>query len=317
MTLGIRLKWSSPSTRHTHTYCRALSSRAVTTCFYDSDLLRLAFEHPTSRLRGERSNPLRHRRGWFRTDLVSIFKWWQGSLNKPMRAIISPHKQPLPFLCAPRLEYSLKVQVCSKSPHQQGVARPSPCNNDLLAIQASSMRLTWVYNAPTIWTSCSIRQFCAFMVFYLLYSLLGTTKCCCGLGLSAYMYIWICLLLRSPCRKNYLPLRLLSGKVCIQLAKVRPWTFQSPPPPPLYILHAYLPPQMSCRLLEGGRIILSSNLSSMSGVWSWSKTWTIFAICTTVSSRVPIWPVPTAPTCNLWGSENVAKPILFFLIQNS
>lgn len=35
-----------------------------------------------------------------------------------MRAIISPHKQPLPFLCAPRLEYSLKVQVCSKSPHQ-------------------------------------------------------------------------------------------------------------------------------------------------------------------------------------------------------
>ena len=100
--------------------------------------------------------------------------------------------------------------------------------------------------------------------------------------------IYLHMLLLSPCRKNYLPLRLLSGKVCIQLAKVRPWTFQSPSPPPLYILHAYLPPQMSCRLLEGGRIILSSNLSSMSGVWSWSKTWTIFAICTTVSSRVPI-----------------------------
>ena len=40
-----------------------IASRAVTTCFYDSSLLRLGFEHPTFRLRGQRSNPLRHRRG--------------------------------------------------------------------------------------------------------------------------------------------------------------------------------------------------------------------------------------------------------------
>ena len=35
----------------THTYCRAFSSWAVITCFYDFDLSRLGFEHPTFRLR--------------------------------------------------------------------------------------------------------------------------------------------------------------------------------------------------------------------------------------------------------------------------
>ena len=50
-THGIRLYWSSPRTRDTHTYCRTLSSGAVTTCFYDSGLSRLGFEHPTFRLR--------------------------------------------------------------------------------------------------------------------------------------------------------------------------------------------------------------------------------------------------------------------------
>ena len=54
---------SSPRTRETHTYCRACCSGAVTTCFNDIGLLRLGFEHPTFRLRGERSIPLRHRRG--------------------------------------------------------------------------------------------------------------------------------------------------------------------------------------------------------------------------------------------------------------
>ena len=34
-----------------HTYCRAFSGVAVTTCFYDLGLLRLGFEHPTFRLR--------------------------------------------------------------------------------------------------------------------------------------------------------------------------------------------------------------------------------------------------------------------------
>ena len=35
VTRGIRLLWSSPRTRDTQTYCRALGSGAVTTCFYD------------------------------------------------------------------------------------------------------------------------------------------------------------------------------------------------------------------------------------------------------------------------------------------
>ena len=48
----------------THTYCQAFSSGAVTTCFYDLGLSRLGFEHPTFRLRGQRSSLLRHRRGF-------------------------------------------------------------------------------------------------------------------------------------------------------------------------------------------------------------------------------------------------------------
>ena len=38
VTKGIRLQWSFPRTRDTHTYCRALSSGAVTICFYDLGL---------------------------------------------------------------------------------------------------------------------------------------------------------------------------------------------------------------------------------------------------------------------------------------
>ena len=63
VTRGIRLYWSSPRTRDTHTYCRASGSGAVTTCFYDLRLPRPGFKHPTFRLRGERSILLRHRRG--------------------------------------------------------------------------------------------------------------------------------------------------------------------------------------------------------------------------------------------------------------
>ena len=47
----------------THTHCQSSDSGAVTTCFYDLGLPRLGFEHPTFRLRGERSNPLCHRCG--------------------------------------------------------------------------------------------------------------------------------------------------------------------------------------------------------------------------------------------------------------
>ena len=41
---GHSLKWSFPRTRDTHA------------CYYDLNLSRLGFEHPTIRLRGERSN---------------------------------------------------------------------------------------------------------------------------------------------------------------------------------------------------------------------------------------------------------------------
>ena len=40
----------------------SLYNGAVTTCFNDLGLSRLGFEHPNFRLRGELSNPLRHRR---------------------------------------------------------------------------------------------------------------------------------------------------------------------------------------------------------------------------------------------------------------
>ena len=36
----------------------------VTTCFYKLRFVALGIEHPTFRLRGQRSNPLRHRRGF-------------------------------------------------------------------------------------------------------------------------------------------------------------------------------------------------------------------------------------------------------------
>ena len=49
--------------RDTHTYCRAFDTAAVSTCFYDLGLSLLKFEHQIFRLRGERSNPLRHRCG--------------------------------------------------------------------------------------------------------------------------------------------------------------------------------------------------------------------------------------------------------------
>ena len=50
---------------HLHLHL-AFGSAAVTTCFNDLGLSRLGFEHPTFRLRGKRSNLLRHR------DLFSI-----------------------------------------------------------------------------------------------------------------------------------------------------------------------------------------------------------------------------------------------------
>ena len=77
-TQDIRLYWSSPRTRDTHTYYRAFSSGAVTTCFYKLGLSRLRFEHTTFRLRDQRSYPLRHRRGhqgWRRSSIWLIVPW--------------------------------------------------------------------------------------------------------------------------------------------------------------------------------------------------------------------------------------------------
>ena len=46
LTKSHRLWWSFLRTRDTHTYCRAFSSGAVTTWFYDLVLSWLGFEHP-------------------------------------------------------------------------------------------------------------------------------------------------------------------------------------------------------------------------------------------------------------------------------
>ena len=43
-------------------------------CFYDLSLSRLGFENPTLRLRGGRSNPLRHRSGCFKMEISSCSK---------------------------------------------------------------------------------------------------------------------------------------------------------------------------------------------------------------------------------------------------
>ena len=66
------LLWQGASVYHgllrgpvIHTYCRAFSTGAVTTRFYDLGLSRLGFEHQTFCLRDQRSNPLHHRRGLF------------------------------------------------------------------------------------------------------------------------------------------------------------------------------------------------------------------------------------------------------------
>ena len=64
------IRCSSPRTRGTQTCRRAFGSRTVTTCFNDLGLSGLEFQHPLFRLRGERSIPLRHRRG----PLVEIVK---------------------------------------------------------------------------------------------------------------------------------------------------------------------------------------------------------------------------------------------------
>ena len=53
----------STVTRDTHTNCRAFSSGAVTTCFYDLSLSQLGFKHPTLRLWVQCSNLLFHRCG--------------------------------------------------------------------------------------------------------------------------------------------------------------------------------------------------------------------------------------------------------------
>ena len=52
---------SSPRTRYIHTCCRAFGSGTVTTCYGDLGPSGLGFEHPTFRMRVERSYRLDHR----------------------------------------------------------------------------------------------------------------------------------------------------------------------------------------------------------------------------------------------------------------
>ena len=68
VTRGICLWVSSTRIRDTRTYC----SGAVTTCFYDFGLSELGFEHPTFRLRGERSDPMLHLRSRTRRNFLPI-----------------------------------------------------------------------------------------------------------------------------------------------------------------------------------------------------------------------------------------------------
>ena len=75
MTRCIRLLWSSPRTRDTHTYSQVFGSGAVTTCFYDFGLSRQGFKHPTFRLGGERSNQLRQHRSFQLRIVYSIRKY--------------------------------------------------------------------------------------------------------------------------------------------------------------------------------------------------------------------------------------------------
>ena len=73
MTRLIRWLWSSLKVRANRTCCRALDIGAVTTCFNDLGLSRLGFEHPTFRLRDQRSNPLRQRRGQYNVTFVLTY----------------------------------------------------------------------------------------------------------------------------------------------------------------------------------------------------------------------------------------------------
>ena len=62
---------------HSHLFCPAFNSEAVTACFYYLGLSRLGFEHPPLRLRGQRSDRLCHRRGprissWLISQVVGL-----------------------------------------------------------------------------------------------------------------------------------------------------------------------------------------------------------------------------------------------------
>ena len=82
VTRGVRLLWSSPICRDTHTYCREFGYGAVTTCFYDLGPSRLGFEHLTLHLRGELSSQLCHhcgqnikRKNMYEQDFLHKFKY--------------------------------------------------------------------------------------------------------------------------------------------------------------------------------------------------------------------------------------------------
>ena len=64
---GIRLKWSSPRTRDTNLIGERLAVE-LSNLFLRLRSVAFGFEHLTFRLRGERSSPLRHRRGFWQSN---------------------------------------------------------------------------------------------------------------------------------------------------------------------------------------------------------------------------------------------------------
>ena len=73
---------------HSHLMPSQCCSGAVFICFNDLRLSRLGFEHPTYRLRVERSNPLRHRRGF---KIAKVNRYTTNCAIRSLGLIIGSH----------------------------------------------------------------------------------------------------------------------------------------------------------------------------------------------------------------------------------
>ena len=77
--LCIRLKWWSPRTRDIHTYCRAFSSGAVTTCFNDLRPVADGIRTPNIPFAGPTLYPTAPPPRWIYNDVrtLSYLQWLQ------------------------------------------------------------------------------------------------------------------------------------------------------------------------------------------------------------------------------------------------